>query len=127
MVISSKDQRAFQLGLKLLKLSTHSRYRLVAIIMKSGRVISVGVNREDAAPKGYTKETRENLHLHAEIAACHGLSRKETKNSTMYVIGKTKFNNWLLSKPCYLCYNWIKNMEIRRIVFNDRQGELHEV
>ena len=126
-MITRKDHRAFSLGLKLLKLSLHSRYQMIALLYKGGRLISVGVNKEEAAPKTYIKDRRANLHLHAEISALHGIDKKDCKNGTIYVVGKTRAENFLMSKPCWICLNWMYNMGIKRIVYHDRLGELLEL
>lgn len=126
-MITKKDQRWMSLAQKMSKASNHHKYLFCCAIVKGGRLISIGINKDQSAPKLYAKPNRPNMNLHSEIAACHGIDKKEIKNATAYIGGMSKSEKRILTKPCSVCYNWLKTMGIRRIVYQERTGELNEV
>lgn len=102
------------LAKKISQLSQHPRYKFGCVIYKSARVISIGVNKDNAAPKRWVKQHRPNMNLHAEIDALLGLTKEQTKNAIMYVYGSAK-----LTSPCESCQTAINQMGIKKVVFVD--------
>ena len=99
---------------------------MCCLIVKGGRLISSGVNKE-GAPKHFVKQYRENLALHAEVHSVLGLPKSVTKNATAYICGVTaKKLNKLLCKPCPSCLGCLIEMKVKRIVYHDQEGNLHE-
>lgn len=125
-MITSKDNRIKNLGRKLLKLSFHSKYKMIALLVKGGNIISVGANKE-GAPKPYVKCHRPEMGLHAEVSCLAGITKDQSKNTTIYVVGQTTKGNNMLTKPCKSCYSFIKEMGIRRVVYETSSGELEEL
>ncbi len=117
-MITTKDLKIVSLAKKMLNLSTHPRYHMVAVISKGGRVISVGINKVSAA-KRFTKQ-RPGMHLHAEIDALTNLSKEQTKGCTITLVGTTAAGNNMVTKPCNICQDFIEYMNIRRIVYMDK-------
>lgn len=116
-----------KLAEKLSALSTHHKYYFGCVIYKSNRVMSVGINKDNSAPKQWTKQTRPNMSLHAEIDALLNLTKDQCKNAVMYVYGKTrKRSNCFVSKPCDSCLLAIDKMGIKRVVYMSK-GELQEI
>lgn len=125
-MITQKDLRIQKLGKKLLKLSNHSRYKMVCLLVKGGNILSVGNNKENSAPKPFVKQYRPSMQLHAEMSCLAGVLKENSKNSTVYVLGETVNGNQMLSKPCPSCESFLKEMLIRRVVYENREGILEE-
>ncbi len=126
-MIHKRDTNWVKLCKKLFQYSNHSRYLLGCVVVKGGRVINMGINVEFKGSKGYLRKHRKNLALHAEVAALHGISKKNSKGSTLYVIGQTKAGNCILSKPCATCLLFINQMGIKRVVYGNIRGEVMEL
>lgn len=126
-MITKKDTRWMNLAQKMSRASNHHRYLFCCLIVKGGRLISVGINKDQSAPKIYARPDRPNMNLHSEISACHNIDRRELKNATAYIGGISKTGGKILTKPCRMCYSWLQTMGIKRIVFIDKLGELQEV
>lgn len=110
---------------KILKHSNHKKYLMGAVVVKSGRILSTGINKM-AAPKRYTRPHRPMMHLHAEIDALAGLSKEATKNAILYINGKTAAGSDMTTKPCKTCSEFAAIMGIRRIVYLDK-GKIKEI
>ncbi len=124
-MITRKDELAMNLAERILKNSQHPKYRISAVLMKSGNVISTGINKLGSA-KPFVKKYRNNLALHAEIDALIGIDKKVAKNSTLYVCGETANFNPINCKPCESCQIFCATMMVKRIVFRDKL-ELKEI
>lgn len=125
-MITKKDLRIQKLGKKFLKLSNHSRYRMVCILVKGSNIISVGANKENSAPKRYTKQYRPAMQLHAEVSCLAGISKDVSKKSTAYIFGETVSGNQMLTHPCPTCEAFLKEMKVSRVVYEEKDGTLGE-
>ena len=125
-MVTSKDHRWINVAKKFIKLSVSKRYKLCAVIVKGGRIISIGNNTMTAAPKPYQKKHRSNLALHAEIHALHYLPYESSYNATCYVYGETLAGNLADSLPCPSCMASIIHMGIKRVVYY-KNKELQEL
>lgn len=109
----------------LLDKSKHPWYTLGCLLIKHGRVIKRGSNSLSSKPF-YAPEGPGKLGRHAEISCLHMLSRDITKGATLIVLGKTKAGNQITTRPCSSCYKHIQKMGIKRIVYQDINGNLIE-
>lgn len=124
-MITKKDSKWMSLAKKMQRLSNHPKYKMVCLIVKSSRLISVGVNK-DSAPKHFVKKYRDGMHLHAEISSILGVDKDTTRGCTAYISGETKSGKNMLAKPCPSCYDCLMVMGIKRIVYLTREGEINE-
>jgi len=99
---------------------------MVCILVKGGSIISVGANKENSAPKPFVKQYRPSMQLHAEMSCLAGVLKENSKNSTVYVLGETVNGNQMLSKPCPSCEGFLREMQVRRVVYENRDGNLEE-
>jgi len=108
---------------KIAEKSTFPKFRMAAIVTKSGRPLSSGWNK---LSPGILKNPIYGEHqmLHAECQAILQLEPKQLRNATIYVAGLTRGGNLLLSKPCDACMFLIKQAGIKRIVFHTKEGEV---
>lgn len=125
-MITRKDLRIQKLGKKLLKLSNHSRYKMVCLLVKGGNILSVGNNKENSAPKPFVKQYRPSMQLHAEMSCLAGVLKETSKNATVYILGETVNGTQMLSRPCPSCEGFLREMQVRRVVYENRDGNLEE-
>ena len=78
------------------------RYKVVAIIFKKGKIISVGVN---SSKKSYPflKRYFAYASLHAEISALVSILYKDTDNLEMFVYRQAIDGSIKNAKPCPMC------------------------
>lgn len=124
-MITNKDKRWIAFLNKMIKLSQHPKYHFSCCIIKGNRLISVGINKV-AAPKRFIKRHRENMALHAEIDALLGIDKERLKNATLYIYGQTAAGNKMITRPCTTCLNFINQMNIKRVVYSNKE-ELLEI
>lgn len=125
MPITKKDERWLSLAAKVSKCSSHNRYKIAAILVKGGRLLAVGINK-DASPKRFTNPHRKNMRLHAEIDCLIGISKESSKDSTLYVKGQTFAGGIMNVSPCQTCLGMIESMQVRRIVYQD-MNQIREI
>ena len=113
------------LAFKTAELSKHPRYLFGALVVKGGNVLSIGVNSLNA-PKRFFKPHRDNMHLHAEVAALCGISKDRSKGSTLYLGGLSAAGNEVNTMPCKTCLKAIDTMLIKRVVYSDN-GQIKEL
>jgi deoxycytidylate deaminase len=105
---------------KQAKKSTFERYKLGAVIVKKGRVMSVGYNEIR-----YNSELRKS-NIHAEEAAIMKLLRtkrlEDLAGSTIYVSRIRANGSTGLAKPCGNCDALIKSVGIRAVVYTTSEG-----
>lgn len=116
----SNSQRAFlDLAVRLAE-TADAEQRHGCVVVKSGSVISMGVNKwrnrqlvlDTAEDKD---EYNENLTTHAEIDA---LSRaKNAKGSTVYIARVGKHGAEMFSRPCPRCEQALVAAGVKRIIY----------
>lgn len=110
----------------MLHLSSHPNYSLVAMLCRAGNILSIGINKK-GNPPGYVEKLHDNMGQHAETCCLRGISKKQAKGSTLYVVGQTAAGSNILCKPCISCNNHIVSMGIKRVVYETVWGELMEM
>jgi tRNA(Arg) A34 adenosine deaminase TadA len=108
--ISNKDASFISAASKIAKTSDN-RFRVGALVVKSGRVLGGSPNITRVSPK--TPPNR--FSTHAEIAAM-GIA-SETTGATLYIARLNSYNKYAISKPCAWCMQKIKHYQIDRVVF----------
>lgn len=102
--------------------STHPYYSMSAVIVKGGRVLAVGVNRDGT---GYLKFKKfyEFQGVHAEVDAVLQCDPAELKGAEMYVVGKRSRTSGLItSKPCKACQAYLEDMGLKAVYYHDSKG-----
>jgi deoxycytidylate deaminase len=124
-MITSKDVARMKITMKALCSSKCPRYLMSSALFKGGRLVSIATN-SSGPPAFFLKKKRENMSRHAEVRCLFGLSKEETKGSTLYICGKTTNDTLILTRPCPSCYDLVKAHKIKRIVYMNKAGELIE-
>lgn len=115
--LSNKDRRYLKLAGNA-AMSSKERRKHGAVIVKSNRVLSVGVNKfrnhPDIIPEPLIKQV---CSVHAEMDALNKI--RDAKGATIYVARINSFGKPMLSRPCNNCYKSIRNAGIKNIVYTD--------
>lgn len=103
---------------KLSKKSNNETYKIGAILVKGGSIISIGYNHQGTHKLiEYKRHLRpRNNTIHAEIHTVLGISKKEAEHCTVYVARFTS-QGVANSKPCTLCQNILTEMGIKKVFY----------
>ena len=118
-MITQKDIRIVGLAKKVLRMSTHPRYKIGAVLVKGGRVISLGVNKI-GSHKRFITPHRNNYSHHAEVDAILNISKESSRGATLVVAGQTASGSLINVKPCYTCSKLLNLAMVKRIVYLDK-------
>lgn len=117
----SKKQKSFLELARKMALSSDCTERHGAVIVKSGRVLSLGHNKwrnESLIDHGMievSSEERKPITVHAEIDA---LSRiQDPEGTTIYIARISKDGEDKLSQPCPSCSYALNKAGVKRVVF----------
>ena len=98
--------------------SEHGIYRMGAIVIRKGRIIAYGFNKNRTHPRALNF-TRK---IHAELAALIMADRGDTYNSDMYIVRITNGGRLATSKPCRDCEILLKEAGIKSVTYIDKEG-----
>lgn len=126
MMITKKDRRIIRYASRILDKSFHPDYHMCAILTKSNKILSIGINRK-APKKHYVPNNVGEIGRHAEIDCLHLVSKEKTKGTILYVLGRTAAKNYIKSKPCSSCFKIIKDMNISKVVYHGIDGTLYKI
>lgn len=101
--------------------ASEERNRHGAVIVKNGRVISIGINKFRNHPTIIEEnKISEYCSVHAEVDA---ISRaKVTDGATIYVARVNRRGQERFSRPCDNCYLAIKKAGINKIIFTEGES-----
>ena len=120
-MISKTEEKWFYNCLEIAKShNSNGKYSVVALIIKNGKIISIGKNNYKKSAECKDKNYKYK-GIHAELDAIVKLIKynKEIKNLTIFIAGVNyKGRKMNTTKPCNLCYELIKRTSvIRKIIF----------
>jgi len=101
-------------------------HRHAAVIVKAGRVLSVGRNRDKTHPDSVGVDEDGELFtrtIHAEMDAILKVKNKEhLKGATIYVARKGRNQKAGMSCPCKMCQGLISKYGFKKAVFTTEHG-----
>lgn len=105
------------------------KHRIGCVILnKKGRIISSGHNQMKTHPIQYRYAVANGeeckVYLHAEIKALIQLSGERPYHLFTMRLGKK--GEWLLSRPCCICYSYILDTDIKYISYTDKNKIITE-
>jgi tRNA(Arg) A34 adenosine deaminase TadA len=110
--------------------STHEVYKMGAVVVKSGRILSAASNRINRGCSLISDKKWKNT-LHAEAhAILHLLKKKRLKQlvgSSLYVTRVSRSGQLLNSKPCSFCAALAASVGVKSIYFTDCFGKTKEI
>lgn len=87
-----------------------------SVIVKGGRVIGTGINKERNHPRYVSSEhIKTDCSVHAEIDALK--KTRDANGATVYIARVNKKGQARDSKPCARCYSALKSNGIKQIVY----------
>ena len=105
--------------------SQHIQHRHAAVIVKAGRVLSVGRNRNKTHPDSILYEDGERIlkTIHAEFDAISRVkNKKQLKGATIYVARIGRSGDPGMSCPCDMCQGLISKYGLKRAIFTTDYG-----
>lgn len=102
------------------------RYKHGSLVIKGGKVISIGVNKNK---KGCLGHHCYDVHKgwHSELDALHKLSPDNIRGSILYVGGISRSGNILNSKPCKYCQKYLQQFELKAIYYSTPSLEVEKL
>jgi deoxycytidylate deaminase len=93
-------------------------YRMGACLVKSGRVLGVGVNQKNKTNRLIREFFNNFPTMHAEACCMSNLDPEDIKGSVLYVYRQRKIGNPGMAKPCIRCARLIISVGIKRVVYS---------
>lgn len=123
--LSKSHQHFLDQALELSRLSD-CRYKHGAVVRKSGRTISVGINYMINDPQNLENEVAKyNAAIHAEEAALNACKKVNLEGAIIYVARVNKNDEPAMSKPCERCQKALKARGVKKVVYTiDSMEEL---
>lgn len=137
----SKDEYYLNIAKAVAMRATCLRRRYGAVIVKDDMIVSTGYNGASRKTKDcltVNKCKREELRVppgeryelcesvHAEQNAILQGDPVKMKDATIYIFGIDSKGDFAESKPCKMCYRFIRNAWIKFIVYIDAKGKIHK-
>lgn len=114
--LSKKEKSFLNLARKVAETSNMKK-RHGAVIVRSGRVLAVGVNKFRNHPKQtLAHRIKEDCSTHAEVDA---LNRCDPRGATLYVARINNNGEDRMSRPCTNCAQAIELAGIKKIVWSN--------
>lgn len=116
-VLSKSHKKYLNQAVKLAKMSD-CRYKHGAVIRKSGRTISVGINYTVNDPRILEDiSAKEHAAIHAEVAALNACRKVDLNGATIYVARVNNKGEEAMSKPCARCHKALVERGIKKVVY----------
>lgn len=98
-----------------------------AVVVKGGRVLAIGVNRDGT---GYLKSRlfERFQGIHAEVDALLQCDPEELRGAEMYVVGHRPRSGALItSKPCEACQAYIADVGLKAVYYHEPGGVIRRM
>lgn len=115
----SNTDKAFLASTAKLALTSPNRFKMAAMVVKSGRVLGGDVNLNKISP--FTPPNR--FSTHAEIRAMKVARRSHPTGSTIFIARLDANENHALARPCAWCIEHMQSMRINKVVFTVNEQE----
>lgn len=118
-----RHQRWINLCYRLAHKSKSPHYKHCAILVRGGRVVSIGINK---LKSGYFADPLYELKgWHSEADCLLSTSKEKVNGSVLYVAGLSKANNPVNSKPCPYCQQFINKFDLKEVYYADENKQVH--
>lgn len=122
----SKRDRSYLSVARYLATKSEARNTHGAIIVKGGRVMGTGFNKNRNHPTVVSPEhIKTDCSYHAEEVAIREAGEDNVKGAIIYVARVNKNGQDRDSKPCAKCASLIEKAGIKRVVFTMEAGEIN--
>lgn len=121
----SRRDNAFLSVARYMATKSSSRNMHGAVVVKSGRVLGTGWNKDRNHPSVVSPENiKTDCSYHAEEVAIRD-ANYGVRNAIIYVARVNKHGQDRDSKPCSRCLGLIKNHGIKRIIYTMQLGRIN--
>jgi deoxycytidylate deaminase len=115
--VLSKREEAFLSVARYFATRSKSRKQHGAVVVKSGRVLGTGYNKDRNHPLFVSPEhIKPHCSRHAEMEAIKD-ANNNVEGAILYVARVNKQGKDRYSKPCRLCEAAIKSHKIKRVIY----------
>lgn len=122
----SKKDRSYLSTARFCATKSTARNTHGAVIVKGGRVLSVGWNKNRNHPKVVSPEhIKSDCSYHAEEVAIREAGEANVKGAVIYVARINRNGHDRDSKPCSKCAALIEKVGIKRVIFTMEAGEIN--
>lgn len=122
----SKKDRSYLSVARYLATKSSARNTHGAVVVKGGRVLGTGWNKNRNHPKIVSPEhIKTDCSFHAEEVAIREAGEDNIKGAIIYVARVSRTGHDRDSKPCPKCTTLIKRAGIKRVVFTTEAGEIN--
>jgi len=108
-------------------LKSVSKFRLGAVLVKRGRVISTGfnmMNKSHPIMQKYSENIDFTLGLHAEVHSCIGVSAKDLHAAELWVCRLHKNGKFAMARPCLVCRKFLIDVGVKKVYFTNLEGKI---
>ena len=122
----SKRDRSYLSVARYLASKSIARNTHGAIVVKGGRVMGTGWNKNRNHPKIVSPEhIKTDCSYHAEEVAIREAGEDNVRGAIIYVARVNKNGHDRDSKPCPKCSLLIEKVGIKRVIFTTEAGEIN--
>lgn len=104
-----------------------SKFRLGAVLVKKGRVISTGFNmmgKSHPIMQRYLGKSDFTLGLHAEVHACIGVAAEDLLGAELWVCRLHRNGNMAMARPCRVCQRFLIDVGVKRVYYSNNLGQV---
>lgn len=121
MLLSNKEKSFLEVA-KYFAGKSQSRQRHGAVVVKSGRVIGTGYNKDKNSPLGVSPEhIKTHCSRHAEVEAIRD-ARFSVEGAILYVARVNRQGIERNSKPCRYCQAVISATKIKKVIYTESES-----
>lgn len=118
-VMLSKSEEAFLSVARYLSKKSAARQKHGAVVVKSGRVLGTGYNKDKNHPTQVSPEhIKTHCSRHAEVEAMKD-ANWNVKGAVLYVARLNRYGVDRNSKPCRHCEVVINAMQIKKVIYTE--------
>lgn len=115
----SNSENAFLSVARYMSTKSAARQKHGAIVVKSGRVLGTGYNKDKNHPTHVSPEhIKTHCSRHAEVEAIRD-ANWNVKGAVLYVARLNRIGKDLNSKPCRYCMAAIKKAQIKKVIYTE--------
>lgn len=121
----SRRETSFLAVAKYFAEKSQSRRRHGAVVVKSGRVVGTGYNKDTNSPLSVSPEhIKTHCSRHAEVEAIRD-ARFAVSGATLYVARVNNQGQPRNSKPCKYCQAVIASTKIKRVIYTESDNNVN--
>lgn len=115
--LSKRQQTLLDKAVSLALISDYKQFRHGAIIVKNGKIVSVGVNYYINDPRNMADNLLKGVSCHAEVAALNSARKTNLDGATIYVARVLRDGTPAMSKPCNECQKALKARGVKKVFY----------